>query len=82
MKETKVKICPSFIRNPTKVGSNGNTTIEMVGKLPKGGRVVLILEEMPNYMVKQLVKDGLRALQTRRDRALQDIEEMRFQSQQ
>lgn len=82
MKETKIKICPAFSRQPINVDSSGNTTMVLVGALPKGGRAVLTLTDMPAYMVKRLVKDGLRALQIRRDRALQDVEEMRFQSQQ
>ena len=82
MKETKVKITPAFLRRPTRTNFDGTTSMEMVGSLPKGGRVVLTLEEMEPSVVKQLVKDGLKSLRTRRDRALQDVEEMRFEASQ
>ncbi len=77
MKEKKVKFTPCFVDRSTRIDSRGLTTMKVVGWLPKGGRVVLTLTDMPPYVVKQLVKDGLNALQTRRDSALLDIEEMR-----
>ncbi len=82
MKERKVKFTPCFVDRGTHVDSRGLTTMKIVGWLPKGGRVVLTLTDMPSYMVKQLVKGGLNALQTRRDGALQDVEEMRHKAAQ
>ncbi len=52
--------------------------MEMVGSLPEGGMVVLTLADMDSNILKQLVKVGLVALQTRRDRALRDVEDVRF----
>lgn len=76
MKEKKVKLIPSFVRGSS-VNGRGMTAMTIVGQLPRGGRVVIELTDMPSYMVKQLVRDGLDALQTRRNRALHDIEDVR-----
>ena len=77
MKETQIRIVPSFFTRSLAVDRLGKTSMEVVGTLPKGGRVRLTLDEMPHWVVKQVVKDGLRVLQMRRDRALQDVDEMR-----
>jgi len=78
MKEKKIKIKPFFLTGGPNVGyDDGKATMKIVGRLPKGGRVVLTLEDMPPTVVKQLVKEGLAILQERRDRALNDIKIVR-----
>jgi len=78
MKERKVKVTPSFTRiNDTQVFSNGLSKIVLVGGTPRGHRVVVELNSMPPYVVKQLATQCIHLLQIQRDRAMSNVAEIR-----